>query len=409
MMKKNIIEGLDKAIYWLIIFLPFSIAIAPAPMNVFMGMLIAFFLIKKILKKEHLFTKTAINIPLLLLFVITCLSIVNTISLADTLKGGIFKLLRYIFVFFIMVQELKDKSHVRKIVISMMLGLVFVSLDGIWQLLTGKDFVRGYEPILNIGLLRATASFKDANTFGIYLSALAPVIFGLTLYYYTRHKKLLHLFISILVMIGIILTYSRPTLLAVYLALLFLGIAKKDKILLAILILTILISPFIAPRSVKDWVKACNYNPLRVMCNDDRIAIFRNSINMIKGHPVIGVGANTFMKNYKRYKEVPEWKNIVTSDYCYAHNNFLHMGAEIGFIGLGFFIWLLYKLFSECRYIYISLKEDYLKVVSLSLTACLLAFLVNGLTESSLYYSRVAVLFWYLTGFSLSLKKFASL
>ena len=38
--------------------------------------------------------------------------------------------------------------------------------------------------------------------------------------------------------------------------------------------------------------------------------------------------------------------------------------------------------------------------------ACLIAFLVNGLTESSLYYSRVTLIFWYLVGVSLGLKKF---
>ena len=137
--------------------------------------------------------------------------------------------------------------------------------------------------------------------------------------------------------------------------------------------------------------------------------LFRsNSLNMIKAHPLIGVGANTYMKNYKQYKEHPEYRNIVTTDYMYAHNNFLQMAAEIGLIGLVIFFWLLYKLFSECRNIYRSLNDDFLKVLSLSLSACLIAFLVNGLTESSLYYSRVAVLFWYIMGFSISLKRFAS-
>ena len=143
------------------------------------------------------------------------------------------------------------------------------------------------------------------------------------------------------------------------------------------------------------------------MCNDDRIAIFRNSINMIKQHPIIGVGANTFMKNYKKYKESPEYMNIVTSDTLYAHNNFLHIAAELGLIGLSIFIWLLYQLFRECVSIYKGQEDPFFKIVSLSLSACLLAFLVNGLTESSLYSSRVALIFWYIMGLSFSLKKFS--
>ena len=196
-------------------------------------------------------------------------------------------------------------------------------------------------------------------------------------------------------------------MLAIYIALLFLSIAKRDKRIISFLIIILLIGPFILPQSVKNWAKGVEYNPLRFMCNDDRIAAYRNSFNMIKDHPFIGLGANTYMKNYKKYREPVEYRNVGTKDYMYAHNNFLHMAAEIGLIGLGLFIWFIYKLFMECKNIYRKLDDDYMKIVSLSLSACLIAFLVNGLTESSLYYSRVAIIFWYIAGLSLALKKFA--
>jgi hypothetical protein len=42
----------------------------------------------------------------------------------------------------------------------------------------------------------------------------------------------------------------------------------------------------------------------------------------------------------------------------------------------------------------------------LSLVACFIAFLINGLTESSLYYSRVAAMFWFFVGISMALVRF---
>jgi len=403
---QKVIKYLDYIIYWSIVLIPFSMGIAPAPMNVFMGLAIASFISKKILKKEPVFIKSSLNLPLLFLFIITCLSILNSINYQDTIKGGILRLLQYIFIFFIMLEELKERWQIKNIIFSMVFGIILVSFDEIWQICTGSDFIRGYKIIVNIGLVRATASFKDANTLGIYLSAITPLMLGLTFYYFKNKRKILISLFSFIVLIGIILTYSRPTLLAVYIALFLLGIVRKDKVLITLLIIFTLISPFILPKSVKDWAKQVNYNPLRFMCNDDRIAIYRNSFNMIKHHPIIGVGANTYMKNYKIYKESPEYRNIVTADYLYAHNNFLHMAAEIGLIGLGVFIWLLYKLFRECINIYKQLDDHFLKMVSLTLSTCLVAFLINGLTESSLYSSRVAMIFWYLIGFSLALNKF---
>lgn len=401
-----LLKYLDYIIYWMIIFIPFSVAIAPAPASVFMGFLIAAFFVKKTIKKERIFIDTRINIPLLLLFSITLISLIHSIDYRDTLKGGVLRLLQYIFVFFTIAENVKGEKHIKRIIFSIAAGLLIVSVDAVWQTLTGRDFIRGYAPTVNIGLIRATASFKDANLLGIYLSAFAPLVLGLTLYYFRRRKQIGFFLLSFIVLIGTLLTFSRPTLLAVYIALFFLGFTQRDKILLTVLIIVVLIAPFILPASVKNLAKELEYNPIRFMCNDDRIAVYCNSLNMIKAHPLIGLGANTYMKNYKKYKQFPEYRNVVTLDYMCAHNMYLQMICEIGFIGLAIFIWLLYKLFAQAKVIYKMLNQKYLKVISISLIACLIAFLVNGSTESSLYYSRVAVIFWYLCGLLLSLKKF---
>ena len=164
-------------------------------------------------------------------------------------------------------------------------------------------------------------------------------------------------------------------------------------------------APFILPKSVKEWAKQVEYNPLRFMCNDDRIAVYLHSLNMIKAHPVIGVGANTFMKSYKKYKTFPEYRGIVTLEEMKAHNNFLHMSGEIGLAGLLAFFWFLWRLFRDTGRVYGRIKDNYFEIVSFSLTACLIAFLVNGLTESSLYYSAVAVTFWFIAGMASGVKR----
>jgi putative inorganic carbon (HCO3(-)) transporter len=402
---KRFLTFLDSAIYWLIIMIPFSMAIAPAPLSVFMGQLLACFLLKKILKKEPLFVRTAIDLPLICIIVMTIISFINSVDYKDSLRGGVGRLMQYVFIFYILVQEIKDKLHIQRIIASVVLGIVLVSCDELWQVATGKDFVRGYATIVNLGLLRATASFKDANTLGVYLSALAPLVLGLAFFYYRGRKKIIMVLASALALAGIVLTYSRPTFLALYLVLLFFAITRRNRLLTGLLILLLAIGPFILPGAVKEWARVVDYNPVRFMCNDDRIAIYLHTFNMIKAHPVIGVGANTYMKNYKRYKIYPEYRGIGTSDFLYAHNNFLHLAAEIGLIGLGCFLWLLFNLFKELGKIYRSISEPYPKAVVLSLIACAIAFQINGLTESSLYSARVALLFWYIAGLGLAFKR----
>jgi putative inorganic carbon (hco3(-)) transporter len=210
---------------------------------------------------------------------------------------------------------------------------------------------------------------------------------------------------GLLAVCGIVLTYSRPTLLALYIALFFMAVVRKDKIMIWVLVAGILLAPFIAPASIKNWAKQVNYNPMRFMCNDDRIAVYQHSLQMIKDRPVLGRGANTFMKNFKNYNNPPHYRDVAVIDYIYAHNIYLHMAGELGLLGLGIFIWFVVVFFKSAKKIYSRLKDDFLKVVLMSLSACLLAFLVNGLTESSLYYARVAMVFWYLAGLTLAMGK----
>lgn len=391
--------------FWSAALIPFAVAIAPAPMNVFMGVAIVTFLAQKLLSRKNPFAPTAVTLAVFCLFIITCLSVFNSVDLKDSFKGGVGRLAQYVLLFFAVADAARTKKRAAIIVFSAGAGLLLASLDSIWQVSFGFDFIRKYAPIINIGLVRATGSFKDSNILGVYLSALAPLVFGLALYYYKGAKKVVWICVSLLSVAGMLLTYSRPTLLALYIAILCFGIFRKDKVLLGILVIGTLVSPILLPRSVKEWAKEVEYNPLRFMCNDDRIAVYLNSLNMIRAHPVIGVGAGAFMKSYRYYKDPVEYRGVVTLDEMKAHNNFFHMAGEIGLVGLGVFVWLLARLFREAKLIYQAQDSDYLKVVSLALTVCLISFLVNGLTESSLYYSRVGLLFWYLAGFLIGIKR----
>ncbi len=391
-------------IRWCIVIVPFSIAVAPAFMNGFVGLLLAAFLVKKALAPNKVCAVGSVWVPLFLFFAITCLSLVNSVDYRDTIKGGIMRLFLYAGVMCAIADELKSEAVRMRVVLSAAAGCALASIDGIWQVAMGHDFIRGYAAVVNIGLVRATASFKDPNTLGVYLSALAPLAAGACIYERRPALKALYAGVSLLTLAGVALTYSRPTILALYVVAVFFAAARKNRVLLASLIVLLVIAPFLMPPTVKEWARQVEYNPLRFMCNDDRIAAYRTSLRMIAAHPVIGVGANTYMKNYKAFKENPEYRNVVTPDYMYAHNSYLQMASELGMAGAIVFLWFLIRLFAEARALLRAFPAGRQRWVVLSLAGCLIAFLVNGLTESSLYYSRVAVLFWLCAGMLLSLR-----
>ena len=403
-MKKRAVDTLNFITYWSLICIPFSVAISPAFTSSFVSLLFTAYFIKKLINKEKILIKTSIDAPFLILFLVSIISIYNSIDYSSSIRG-VFKLIEACLLYSIFVEEVKDKPHIRKIIVSLLAGLCLASINAIWQVFTGYDFIRHHTLINNIGLMRATGPFPNANVLGVYLSPLIVITFGLARYSSSGIKKYALFSILLVSLAALFFTFSRPAALAVILSIALVAIFKKDRLVIAILAAILLISPFVAPKSIKNWAKEVKYNPIIMLCNYDRISIYKNTLNMIKHNPIIGVGLNTFSKNYLAYK-LPEAENARTGDTIYAHNNFLHMAGEIGIFGLLAFLWLLWMLFAACQNIYRRLDEAVLKNLVLCLSAGMAAFLINGLTETNLYYQRVSVMFWYLAGFALSLKKF---
>ncbi len=401
---QKIYKYLDYIAYWSMVIIPFSMLIGPAMANIFLGLLLVSFLGKRVIDNKGISMRNALSMPFLLVFIISLISFKNTAYFGASMQGLV-KLIKYWAIVLVCSQELKDIRHIKRIFISIVLGASLVSIDALWQIAFGRDFIRGNTLQSAIGLIRPTASFPNPNVMGIYLSAISPLIIGLAFFYYKAKSKGIMVCISILAACGVYSTLSRGSGLGFYFAFIFLSIAKKNRRIAASLILLFLIFPLVMPKNIKDWSKEIKYNPLVFLCNYDRLSMYKNALNMIRHHPFIGVGTNTFSKNYAKYK-LPESENAKTPDTIYAHNSYLHMTGETGLLGLGVFLWLLFVLFKNCAHIYRRLKDQYLRIVLLSVSAGLFAFLINALTETSFYYPRVVIIFWYLAGLALAFRKF---
>ncbi len=388
-------------IYIAIILIPLAASFSSALVNTLVGLSIFAYLVKKIIEKSRP-DKTAITIPFLFLILVSLVSFVNSVSLKASF-GGIAKLVKYGFLFVIIAEGLVNRSHLKKIIIATISGLYLASLDGVFQLYFGKDFLRHKPCDFVINLPRLKAAFPHTNIFAAYLALLLPICICLALYYLKGRRKVLLGAMSGLMVYCLIFTFSRGAIFGFAVAVLFMGLLRKDKLILTLLVIVLIITPFAIPQNIKDWIKTTD-SVWEVILNKARINIYRASLNMIKAHPFIGVGVNTFCLNYQKYK-IKETYAFTGDAQYYAHNIFLHMAGEIGLLGLLMFLWLLFAFFKSWFSFFKTTDSSFLKICSLGIVAGIIAFLVNGLTETNLYYSKVATLFWYQIGLLLGLSR----
>jgi O-antigen ligase len=402
-MQKSI-KIIEKINYWSIILLPFSVAIAPGVANAVIGIMIVTFLVEKVIKKEKL---CSVSLPVIIFgvfMIIGALTFINTVSIKNSFNG-MFKLFKFLMIFIVCSENIKDREHFRRIAISIACAISLIGIDAAWQLFSGKDFIRGNSLNGNIGLARATASFPGCNAMGVYLTGLTPVIAGLALFPLRLKTRIFLILAALIGSWGVYLSLSRGAGLGLFISVFFLSLINKNKIISLGLVLLLLVYPFVMPKNIKDWAKSDNYDPLVMLTDNVRLSVYRNTVNMISQHPFIGVGINTFSKNYGKYRLASVEAQTKTPDTIYAHNSFLQMGGEMGLLGLGtFFIFLFFVLKS----IWSAFKRNtdpFLKALSVSVFAAIIAYLINGLTETSLYYARIVMIFWFLIGVGLALNR----
>ena len=75
-----------------------------------------------------------------------------------------------------------------------------------------------------------------------------------------------------------------------------------------------------------------------------RLAVWKGTLNLIKDHPLLGTGPETFAYSFLPYRPVElnqtaEWEFL----YNKAHNEYLNIAATTGLLGLGTYFWLVAK------------------------------------------------------------------
>ena len=121
-----------------------------------------------------------------------------------------------------------------------------------------------------------------------------------------------------------------------------------------------------------------------------RISLWKSSWNMIKDHPIVGVGLGQFGNEYQT-KYFLEKK---FSHYNHCHNNILKIWTETGTIGLiGFLIMSLYILLSNFR-IWFKDKNPY----SLMIWSSWLSFMIFGMFDVMIDHAAITKIWWFLLG-----------
>src|SRR5262249_23669666 len=140
--------------------------------------------------------------------------------------------------------------------------------------------------------------------------------------------------------------------------------------------------------------------------NAIRVLVWRAAWNMVRDHPLFGIGPDQFLYYYSnRYTDHPYW--IVREnghltpaahapDLAHPHNLPLDLWLSGGLLGLAGFALVLADIVRRCLHIWRNAwGRGWRAGVALGIGASVLAGLTHGMVDSAYFFPDLALAFWW--------------
>lgn len=356
---------------------------------------------KKILLKDFKLKKTPLNFALFAFFLAAGLSMINADSKFLVLSAMITKCLKWIILYFIIVEEINTDEKIKSILkVALITGVVTAANAYIQLYCTHVDLLHGYSsfkympPYTPGGPYHSfpTGSFPYPNDLSAWIlvlliPALVMVVFGLT-NVYARFG--LSLFSAVLFYL-LYLANTRGAWLGFAASFFLILIFKKIKLLLVIILLALMVLPFLPREKINDIFGTSSVK--------DRVEMWGTGWKIFLEHPIIGNGLNTFFGKFKDFRE----DRAKGKSGSYAHNGFLQIAADMGIVGLIAFLAVLAQIFRHSLIFIKKCENKFYRALAVGLAGGLFAFLVHSFFDTNLHSLPLVALFWLNVGVLMSL------
>jgi O-antigen ligase len=291
-------------------------------------------------------------------------------------------------IYYALIRSAKlDRQAVWRIVDCLMLAGVLVAVIGLIQYAFNLNIITAEE-----GVRRLRSVYGSPNNVGLFLGRVFPIGLALLLLGRGRRRALYGLAL-IPIAAAILLSQSRGAIFSgVPLSILAIGLLAGGRWLWASL--GVLAVGAIAA------IPLLNSPRMQALFSGEggtsffRLALWKSTLQMIRDHPLFGVGPDNFLYAYRGRYLLPEaWQE---SSLSHPHNVILDFGARLGLIGLGVFVWLQIAFWATVirviRHAKASLRIDHWALI-IGLAASMVDFLAHGLIDASYFVVDLAFVF----------------
>lgn len=386
--------------------------------------MLTFWLIKMTVLGNFKLVKTALDLPILIFLGIAVITTLTSIY-PYVSKIELYKIINYVLLYYLVVNNVKDKGQIKRIVILVVIVGILLAIYGLYNYFNGIEKIYTLDKKHYLGML--TSTYVNHNHIAGYFELAIPLAIGLMLAKerLLRTSKtsrissivlgsLLPLAAAVIMIIALVFTYSRGAWISFFGSMVFLGIIivfwlkvfkcwsklKKWGILAVVALIIISVAIFM-PQDIKQRAATLlefEEGEFEDISIQGRLIVNSNTIEMIKDYPILGSGLGTFNILYPKYRD-PRLRTFMNA----THNDYLQYAEEMGLFGIGSFILLLVLFFKKNLNLIRNAQDKYLQGLTIGFLISISAIAIHGLVDFNLQIPANALLFWIVLALSSSI------
>jgi len=321
-------------------------------------LLLLLWLVMSSLRKTFRIVRTPFDLPLLAFLAWSGLSLIWA---HNGYEGGLLWIhwAACFLVYFVVTHTFKNASDVRRLAVGMVVAASTVALVGVLQSVYGMEWVLQEEP--------PAATFANKNLAAEYIILALPLIVALFLI--TKSRVGYWICGGAFVLTGFFLlrTLGKAAWLAAaiqagFLAAVFFRdglkakvnfeLRTKARVILATLGIVVIALYLSAPRLEWGFTRAYQavttvLYPVGATSLTLRWDVWLNTFEMIKDHPLLGVGLGNFKVFYPAYHRKVVVDELLSGErqWYRTHNDYLQVFAELGPVGILLLGWIAFSFF----------------------------------------------------------------
>ncbi len=323
------------------------------------------------------------------------------------------KFLAYLGAFLLAVRVFDSRKGKSTLLTALIFLGWFEAVYGIVQYLTGWQKIFGY--VKQYDLQEATGTYINRDHYAGLLELTLPFVFAAAFYYFllwsggklrgpdgrvsvvrtsAGFQSVFWLFLLVIMVVGVIFSRSRMGILGTAFIIVFMALfaqlkARRRVWTVGIVVFLVCVAGYglwigLGPVLARfEQMREPGYLQI-----EGRVAIWRDSLHLIRDYPLTGTGLGTFGVAFRPYQT-----DLVNYYVDHAHNDYLEFASETGLLGASLLFLPILYLLGRMINSYLEDPSRFRRSATLGCVGSTLALLLHSISDFNLHIPANALLF----------------